>query len=318
MQNNYFCSVMTPAASNGSVSFNFQTLNATPNVSLTVQVTGITTSMSEKQIAYSICTQTSGAFYSNGILFQGVISPIINPVSGNFQTANTDHVVSYFSQAQYSITQVADTTGANYYLDATPVFSTVAEALSYGPLANALLQSCGGGSLSTQQVVDLLAMSSSEIAETLNNNIVSCFYVYYFSTLMTNALKLPNVPVQSYWNPYILRPTIIQLATQVATFDLASNYNIDYDTGWLTFRFAQDLLFNYEPFDYQNLFYLAYSAGWNFLPRSIKTACLKYAFLLQTDTYTRSLSDGVVKIEYEVDRNLRRREIFNTLRKYCQ
>lgn len=319
MENIRFLSVMTAPASSGSSTFNITSYNATPNVSLTVTVTGINVGMSEEQVAMTMCQQISSAFFTNGVLFQGVLGTLVSPTSAAFQTAVTDHVISVFSQSQYSFTQVADTTGCNYFLDTTPIFCTVDEAMAFGPLANQMLQGCNGP-LTTQQIIDLLAMASSDAVGILRNNIVSCFYVFYFTTMLTNAIKFPNTPIQFYWNPYTLRPTIIAMATQVATFDLASRYEVDFRSGWCTFRFAQDILFNYEPFDYNNQWYIAYQAGYNQIPREIKTAILRWSYVIQSVGFLNvsSISDGNTEIKYSVDKNIEKRNIFSTLRQYMQ
>jgi hypothetical protein len=191
---------------------------------------------------------------------------------------------------------------------------TVAEAQAYGPLANQLLQTNTGASMSTTQVVDLLALASSDLVAEINNPIVTGYYTKEITTLMTNAVQLDYYPVQYYWNPYVIRPTIIAMATQVATFDLASRYNLDFATGWLTFRFAQDQLFNYEPFDFQNQFLLAYEAGWNYIPREIKLALFQLSYLIQTTSNIEEMSDGSLRVKYTTDKNIARRIIFNKLR----
>jgi hypothetical protein len=321
LENIKFLSVMTPAQASGSTTFNIQTFNASPNLSITFAVTGISTGMSEEAIATTICYQTSAVLAANDATFKGILTPIDYPIAPNFGTAFTDHVVSLMAQAQYSWSIVSDTTGCEYYLDTTPVFCTVDEALAFGPLNSQLLQNCASsGQLDNTQISELLAMASSDMIGILNNNIVSCNYVYYFSTLMTNALKFPNAPVQYFWNPYALRPTIIALASQVATFNLASNYNVDFTTGWITFRFAQDLLFNYEPFDYQNQWYVGYIAGYNQIPREVKSAVLRWSYVIQAYGFMNieEISDGVSKIKYSVDKNIEKRNIFSTLRKYMQ
>jgi hypothetical protein len=309
---------MTPAASAGSSSFYFNTWNASPSVSFTVTVTGITPFMSEKQIAHTLTTQASSYFELNNYLFTGVIGVVTDPISGNFQIANTDHIASVFSLSQFQVTQTADTTGATYYIDTCPVLCTVAEAMAYAPLANQLLQSCSGSALTNTQVVDLLAEASADLCGVLRNNIVSAWYEFQNTTNLSNAIKFDNTPIQYFFQPYTMRPTIISLATTVSIFDLTSRYNVDYQTGWCTFKFAQDLLFNYEPFDFNNQWYCVYLAGNYYIPREIKTAVLKLSYINQVNSFIKELSDGVSKVVYETDINSRQRLVYGPIRKYMQ
>ena len=318
VDSNQFISVMTPAVTAGSSSFNFTTWNASPNVSFTVTVTGITTGMSEKNIANTLCVQASNFMNSNNCLFRGTIGVITDPISGNFQVARTDHVVSLFSLSQFQVTQVADTTGATYYIDDCPVLCTVAEASSYGPLVNQLLQNSTGSSLSVTQIIDILAEASADLTGVLRNNVVSCWYEFQNTTNLVNAIKFENTPIQYFFQPYTIRPTIISLATTVSIFDLTSRYNVDYQTGWCTFKFAQDLLFNYEPFDNLNQWYCVYLAGNYYIPREIKTAVLKLSYINQVNNFVKSMSDGNTSISYDTNVNIRHRAIYSPIRRYMQ
>jgi hypothetical protein len=314
VDNRVFLSVMTPAASTGTSTFNLSSYNATPNVSITFTVTGITAGMNEFLVANTICTQASNAIYDAGWLFQGVLGLLTDPISANYQTANTGHVTSFFSQAQFALSQVADTTGTAYYIDSIPVLATVTDAMSYAPLANQLLQTCAGGQLSQQQIIDLFALASAELIGVTNNNIVSSYYIFEWTSNIANAIRFQAPPIQMYWNPYIIRPTIVAMTTDVATFDLSINYDVDYQTGWCTFKFAQDLLFNYEPFDNQNQWRCAFQGGWNYIPREIKLALYQLSYLIQTTSNISSISDGVTRVTYAKDNNITKREIFSPLR----
>jgi hypothetical protein len=311
---------MTSPVSTGTTVFSLTSWNASLNVALTFACTGISAGMPEYLVTQTITQQISSSLYASGNLFAGCLGLITDPVSAAFNVNRTDHVMSLFSQCQYDFEVVSDTTGTNYYIDNIPVLTTVADAMAFAPLANQLLQSCSGGPLSIVQIIDLLAMSSADLVSTLRNNIVSCYYVKYYTTLQTNAIRLDNRPVQYWFNPYTLRPTIIQLAVAVASWVSNSVFEVDFQSGWMTFRFAQDQLFNYEPFDYQNQFYLGYLAGNNYIPREIRDAVLKWSYILQTSGFSnvKSISDGNSKIEYELDKNTEKRNIFAPIRRYCQ
>lgn len=312
---------MTPPTGSGSLSFTLQTYGSSPSdMTLVVTVTGITSGMNEKQVAATICNQASSQMCASHTIFQGWIGTITDPVTGAWQTTFTDHVVSFFSLAQFDVFNVTDTgTGAQYYFDSTPVLCTVAEALADGPLAAQLLQQCGGGALTTLQIINLLAMASGDLTAILRNNIVRAFYVFQLTTNLTNAIRFPNRPVGFFFNPFDIRPTIIQLAAQVAIFDLPTRYSVDYQTGWVTFRFAQDLLFNYEPFDMNNQWFCAYLAGNYQIPREVKTAVLRWSYVCQTFSNITEISDGNTKMSFSIDKNMQLRNIFGPLKgRYTQ
>ena len=109
------------------------------------------------------------------------------------------------------------------------------------------------------------------------------------------------------------------MATQVATFDLASRYEVDQYTGWITFRFAQDLLFNYEPFDFNNQWRDAYRAGFYNIPEELKIAVLRYCWCIQNSFTTISeIHDGSTTIKYAIDKNIEKRTIVSSLKEFMQ
>lgn len=310
-----YLSVMTPASASGSLSFTLQTYNASPNVTLTVTVTGITAGMPEEVIAGTICNQASAAMVAQGSLFQGWIGTITSPVTGAWQTAFTGHVVSLFSLAQFAVLNVTDIgTGVIVFEDSSPVLCTVNEALMDGPLSSQLLQACGGTALSTSQIINLLAMASADVCAITRNDFIQSWYVFQLTTNITNAIRFPNYPVVFYYNPFDIRPTIIQIAAQVAIFDLPTRYSVDYQTGWCTFRYAQDLLFNYEPFDMNNQWFCAYLAGFYQIPREVKTAVLRWSYVCQAFSNITEMWDGITKITWSVDKNIEKRNIFAPLK----
>ena len=319
MYQNTFLSVLSPAVASGNIALQFQTYNAQPNNTFTVTVTGIQAGATEQTIAYTIATQASSYFGNTGILFNGKLPTILDPVCGVFQTISTDHVTNFFSLAQFGITTTLNQTGAYLKLGERPVYTTIPAASAYGPINNQGFQLCGGGDMTQDEMADILAEASADVAAILNNNVVAAFYVYEFTTQMTNALRFPNRPVQYFWNPYTLRPTIMAMATQVATFDLNSRYEVDQESGWITFRFAQDLLFNYEPFDWNNQWRDAYIAGNYHIPTELKTAVLRWIWVIQNSfTTIKSVRDGNTAIEYSIDKNIEKRNILGPLRKYMQ
>lgn len=316
---NKFLSVLTAAVSSGSLGLRFQSYNASPNTSLSVTITGISAGDSERSIAYTISNQASAAFGNAGLLFQGVIGTISDPVSGYYQTVFTEHIVDFFSPAQFEVTKTSDTTGATYYFSNSPVLATVAEASSFGPINNKGYQLCGGVDLTPTQMADLIAEASSDLTAIMRNSVVQAYYIYEFTTTQTNALQYPKRPVQFYWYPYVIRPVLYPFTNITNTFNFPANYFVDRDSGYITFRFAQDILFNYESFDWNNQFRSAYLAGLTYIPQELKTAVLRWIWVSQNSFVTISkISDGASEVSFSIDKNMEKRTIVVTLKDFMQ
>lgn len=311
---------MTPPTSAvGSFAFDLQSYNAIPNTTLNITVTGLASGMTEDQVAYTINQQASAQIAGASAYFNGYLPTfLVNPVTAMWAVANTDHVEQVYCTANFTLTVTSNTTGAKIKLGTAPILATVAEALAYSPLLNAFYSSCGGA-LDTDQIIDLLNMASSDVVSVIRNPIVSSLYVFQFTCQQTNSVQLPNYPVQYYYLPFMVRPVIYPLASPASSFTLQSIFTVNSNNGWMTYRFAQDMLFNYEPYDWNNMFIMGFRAGYYHIPQEIITAVVQYAYMLsQGYTGIKSLSDGVTKIEYEIDRNLMKREIFSKLRVYMR
>ena len=310
---------MTPPVFNGSLTLSLQSFNAVPNTTLNITVTGLASGMTEDQVAYTINQQASAQIAGADAYFNGYLPTfIVNPVTAMWAVANTDHIVQVYSCANFNLTIDSNTTGSEIRVGTSPILTTVAEALAYSPLLNAFYSSCGGA-LDVDQVIDLLNMASSDVVSILNNPIVSALYVYQFTTQQTNSIRLPNYPVQYYYMPFMVRPVIFPLASPSSSFDLQTLFTVNSSDGWMTYRFAQDMLFNYEPYDWNNMFIMGFWAGFYHIPQEIITGVIQYSFMLsQGYSGIKALSDGVTKVEYEIDRNLMKREIFSKLRAYMR
>ena len=308
-----------PTSASGSFAFTLQSFNAVPNVGLVLTATGLVSGMTEDQVAHTINQQASAQIAGAGVYFNGYLPTfIVNPVTAMWAVAQTDHVMSVYCPASFSMTEASNTTGAKIRIGTSPILATVNEALTYSPLLNSVYSTCGGA-LNTDQLIDLLDMASADTVSILGNTIVTDYYVFQFTTQQTNSIRLPAYPVQYYYPPFMVRPVIYPLASPQSSFALQSLFTVNSGDGWMTYRFAQDMLFNYEPYDWNNMFIMAFISGFYHIPREIITCIIQYAYLLQTSySNIKEISDGVTKISYDVDRNMIKREIFSKVRTYMR
>jgi hypothetical protein len=339
LDNRKFWSILIPCASSGSISFTLASLNANSNsffinnnfpyqpsdnffgfqnVTITGVITGLNPTMNEEQIALTIFNQASSILGNAGVLYTGTPVPIPDPPAPQWRLVQTGHVVNIWSQCQFTLNVTADTTGSYYSIDDTPTLVTVADALKFGPVTNQQFLSNTGGPLTNTQIADLMTATSGYVTAILKNPVVQASYYYESWTNFVNGIQLQNYPIQYSDNPFILRPTIITNLTLSATADLFSRYFMDSETGWIQFRFAQDLLFNFEPFDMNNQFRLSYIAGYLQIPRAVKLAIIAMSYQLQTQSNVEELRGGsfVVKFQPSSDRAVR--SIFEPLRKYMR
>jgi hypothetical protein len=320
MDNRLFLSVLLPAASAGSFNYSINAYaydSSGPDNTITGTVTGILTSYSETQVAQTIFNQVSLTLISAGASYSGAPFPVPNNPLPTFRLTRTEHVICFWSQAQFEINITGDTTGGFYAIDATPTLDTVAGLQQRAFAVNQPLQSDSGGPLTTLQLVQLLRTSSAELVNTMRNNIVLSTYYFETWTNFQNQVRLQCYPVAYLDTPYILRPTIITNLTLSAQADTYGRYFIDSQTGWVAFRFTQDLLFNYEPYDINNQWRVTYIAGFKSIPSGVKDAIAKLSYQLQIFSNLEEIRGGSFVARFDKDATQRAaKAIYSPLRQY--
>ena len=339
MDNRKYWSILIPCASSGSINFTLASQNANTNaytinnnypscpesnnfgfnnITITGVITGLNPSQTESQMALTIFTQASSIIASAGYYYNGAPLAVPDPPYPSWRLVQTGHVVNIWSQSQFTLDITADNTGSYYSITDTPTLTTVADALKFGPVTNQYFQNNVGGPLTTIQIADLMTATSAYVTEILKNPVVQGCYYYEAWTNFINGIQLQNYPIQYMDNPYILRPTIITNLTLSATADLDSRYFIDSATGWVQFRFAQDMLFNFEPFDMNNQWRCTYIAGYLQIPTAIKLAVVAMSYQLQTQSNVQELRGGSFVVRFNPSQDRAIKTIFEPLRKYMR
>lgn len=324
-----FISVMTPPSSSGTIGFQFQTLDASVNYTYTIPCTGILSTDGEKETARKIYTCINSFLQNTLITNDNLLPPGVNAIFnipvygnqdpvGNFRPAYTDHVVSMFSQAQFKYSITSNNTGANIKISTAPMLVTLAEALNYGAFTGQNFQDEFGVAYTTDQIITLVEIASIEITEILQNYIVNACYVHEEDGYFTDGIQLKKYPIRTCDTPRVRRPSILQtLVADSTTMDILTKYIVNRETGWLTFRFSQNLIFNYEPFDYYNEIKVSYIGGEDVIPTSIKVATTQISVYAGTVIDIKSFRTGTTAFVYR-DRVEIFKDILSKSKKYMR
>ena len=310
-----FLSILTPPASSGSLTFSLQSYDATTNVSLTLTATGLLTTDTEAGVAVKVKDQLATQFIQYDVDYTGQPSFGTDPPVASWRAGRTGHVMSLFSECQYRFEITADTTGGTNYLSTIPVLITLAKARSMGAFLEQPFTDSSGTAYSNSQLADFLALGSSEFVSVTNNYIVETTFVHTEWGFYTRGIQLKKYPIAAMDGPRIRRPNILTTIVIDNTTDLSSKYTLDNDTGWVMFRFVQDLLMNYEPFDMNNEIKVSYIGGYKEIPLDVLKAIVKLTSVIKSDADIKSLRAGSFAVEFRPDIVVFG-DIFISLKKY--
>lgn len=293
--------IMTPPASGGSITFQFQTYNANPNIIIVATVTGVDATNSEEDLAANIAYQIGTIDIQNHVDFEGNVDLVNNPPpDANFYLSRTDHVVNIFSQSQFSLKVTANNTGSDVEITTDPILVKLSEAKEFGPsLGQNWVNLSTGATLTNDQIIAALRMSSSYLTAVLRNRIVKSMYILQVLGNYTISVQTLKRPIVRVFNPLLRRPdvpTFLDLSSQLV--DPLSVYDVADDTGWITYRYAQEVFNAMEPFDKNNTWRLAYEAGYHNIPDAVKFAIVRLTYIQQRFSNVKSLKGGTSEIVY--------------------
>jgi hypothetical protein len=340
MENRIYFSTMTPPLSGGGFSFSLQTFDSGyspvnteydaeiidetdgiatyfpyPNVTITGNVTGLLPTDSESDICYKLSTQISIIIDQNGYTFHGNPNSVAGGPKPFFRVTRTDHVMSIFSECQFDFDVSADTTGGIYLNQATPVLCTVAFARTFGKFtAQNWVDPVTFAPFSDQDVANSLSAASADfVAETLNEIILSN-YIHEIDCRGTSGTYTKHRPIQYLDAPYIQRPDIYSFLSSVSPEPMTPYFQ-GWENGFLDYRFHQDMLMAYEPFDEGNIFRLAYVAGEKKIPDIIQQCIVRLTLLQTVNPLFTEIQGGTSRAKF-VDIYKLRREFLLPCRKW--
>jgi len=298
MENRIYVSYLTTPGASGTYEINLTTYDCSPNITLTATITGTETTDTEEIMASRALTQLNTILTQYDCLYEGVAGIFPGTPAATFRATRTGHCLCVFSESQFSLTISNNSPGAIIKVESDPGLITVSKMSSQADILGQDLTDGSGQDLTNSQIADLIMIISSRLVQVLRNPIVSSTYRFETFTNFTNGVKLPKVPILSVDSPYIRRPDVLSFISNASiTSEPLNAYHIDYKTGWMSYRYAQDMLLAYEPFDYNNSFRLTYVAGERQIPTVVQNCVVDLANAILNDPDVAKLSGGTFSVE---------------------
>ncbi len=314
----YYLSVMTPAASSGDITLEVETYDAEENLTLSCEVTGITTDMTEIDIAKAIEEQLNTTIAAASAEYDGIPKLSSEDYEATFQVTRTEHVLCLWSQAQFSLIEDANTTGNILKLSTTPCLLTVAKARRVATVCGVTLVNADTATAFTSsEIADYIEMACADLIGVLRNNVVISTYLGEFRTNQTKSVQLRPLPLVSIDNPKVRRKVMFERIWQPSFTDDA--YNKIKSKGEINFRDSQLFVERGEPFDMDNEVRISYTAGHFHIPTEIQRAVLMIAEAAGTADQRglKALGGGSLRVEWQDPKSIYYR-IFLPVKKFIQ
>lgn len=254
------------------------TYNLNNNITFTYSVSSINEGDSPNVLANKISTQLSTYLVQNSHNFSGRLYYQDQEISeATFNVTRTNQCVAVWGQSQFDVT-VANDTGAIIKVRTRPCLVTIAEARDTSAITGITYTNGDGEDLTDDQLGSLLCLASADLCSYLKNNISLTTYMQHETTSWQYGIFVSKTPFVDYWAPQCRIPQVFTYLSSTAIYSTAKqNYSMDVKSGMLSYRFAQNLIGMYEPFDYANEILLSYIAGYYNIPEEIKTVICSYA-----------------------------------------
>lgn len=293
-----FLSICTPATADGTISMILQSYNSVPTNTYT-DTFNISKGQSEQAIAIAMLSQMQDNLLFDGLNYNGM--PVFSDQTpqGTWQPYRSDHVLSIWSESQFSLTVDTGTTGVAVRQGTTPMLLTLAQCQTLGPRLNQFFTDSVGNPMTKDQILDLILMACAECTSYLHNPIVTRTWEHEEIGTWTQSIFLKKRPIVDWDAPVIRRPNMFNVLPVNTFADVVTRYAVNRQTGEVEFRFAQNLLFNYEPFDYNNDVKMSYRAGWHNIPEIVQQIVIQLSKLYERVPGVLSLGGGTSKMEFE-------------------
>lgn len=308
---NQYLSVLTPATATGVIQLRLESYDASSNVTFTTSSIAINSGDSEETIAIKLKNALDSELVLATYNFDG--QPVFSAELPNatWRIARTNHILNIWSECQYSLSITSNTTGALINQGSEPTFQTIAYAKAYGAISGQNFQDSVGDPLPDATIALMLAATSSEIVLNLNNPIVATGHVHYEIGNWTPSVFLKFIPLILWDPPVIRRPNMYNVLPVTTSFsDVRSNYTVNYLTGEVNYRFTQNLIQRFEPFDYYNEIKLSYVAGYTNIPAIVKNVGVDYLQFMDVQGIVESLAGGTFKIAFKDEFSHKKEALF--------
>lgn len=285
-----FVSVLA-ASDSGQVAFGLETFDAESNIAITLTATGINSTDSPQQIAEKMYLQFTTILTQLDLI---VDSPTFSTQQSQakFRLTRTEHVLCFFSQAQFELELTSNTANLELCIVPNPVWPTISEAIRIGNLIGQPFEDEEGIQLPNASISLLLQQICATIVSITNNNIVACTYLHSEGGFDTSSIFFNKIPVIDFDTPFIRRPFALQILSTYLNAVSKDNFYMIPQTGELRYRFAQYLVENYEAFGLNNEILVIYTAGYRSIPMQLKNLSVKLSAAVQVGVGQVSMLKG--------------------------
>lgn len=308
-----FLSFLNRPSGTGTLDITLQSFDAATTSLITLSVTGMTAT-SPQTNAYVAWQQINTQLIQYGLAYTGspvfTSSTLLDPnqptfsnllAQGNYRVHQSTHVLSFFSEAPFSLSVCSNTPGLMVVASNNPVLVTLDQAKAYAPLTQTDLSG-----FTDDQINKLMEIASARLVSVLNNNIVVCTYVHSEVGFMQRSIWLrEGLPGLYYDGVRVKKPS------QIYTFPILGtslNWNYNKDTGELNWMLANNIVDLGEPTAMGNEIKVSYVAGNFSIPSDIVFGLVGYAqSILEATGNIASLKTGTwaVKFKASADDGLR-------------
>lgn len=299
-----YVSILTPGVSGGgglAISIKDRTFANT----LTYAVSGLTGLEDEKELANKTANQLTTWLIQTGYAFTtdysltGTPYYVDLPQVQQYNVTSTDHCVCVWAQSQF-VLSASSTMGNIINLGNNPTLVTVTDCRNIATITGLDLSDNSGNDLTDNQVATLLSLASAKLCGFTNNKIVLSSYFQEGTFSWEYGMQLRKTPVSDFVPPQVRQPIAFNLFSAVTFSTVKQNYNLESDTGWLVYKYAQNIVDYIEPFNYFNDVIIVYVAGWPTIPEDIKNSIVQILPIVQGQIMmgVRSQAGGTYKIEY--------------------
>jgi len=289
-----FINVMSPPTNGGLISFQLDTFDSSGDLSTNFSVELPENSTPIKcariiQAKFKSILGGLGASYGGYPTFSGD-----TPTSA-IQVTSGDHTVCLWSEATLSLT--VDTSElADGFITVTdnPTLMDLEYTKKYGPTWGETFTNDAGEALTDEEIIIILETLSDQACILLNNYIVPCTYKHteiFYRTVP--SMYLGRRPVQS-WNAPSIRKSVWDPANYTS---LPNYFNVNPDTGEVTYKAAQNMLDVLSPFEEGNESVMTYVAGSTIIPALVKSKLLQYSSLADLDPVVTRMKHGTFQVD---------------------
>lgn len=276
MENRQYLSVMTVAASSGDLELTLTTYDAPTNLTIVANITGISSSDDEDTIARAILDQGKIIISQYGATYNGYPDYLVDGPAATFRVTRTDHCLCFYSESQFTLEITNNEIGSILLIESIPALMTNQEAEDMAALIVLDLTDSGGSTLTATQLANFILLASSEFVTYTKNPIVASTYVFENWGNWQESVKLDMIPLISVDPPYTRRPNLFSFFISMSDYpDNRNVYDFNSKTGWVAYRFAQEVFEAYEPFDDNNEWKISYVAGHKSIPLIVKKAIIQ-------------------------------------------